>query len=213
MQSITMLYPFLVAFLVTAISTPILIPLIKKLGFVDDPKTHKHPALLHTKPIPRGGGIPLFLGIFVGGIFFLPISKITIALFLSSLLALVIGTLDDKYDISRYLRFGINILCALIVVSAGVGIPFITNPFGGILHLDAVRVTFTFFGRHTIYLLSDFLALLWIVWAMNMLNWSKGVDGQMPGVVGLSAIVIGLLSLRFYLLDPQTIISSHLSFL
>ncbi|HXS14905.1 MAG TPA: MraY family glycosyltransferase [Candidatus Saccharimonadales bacterium] len=213
MQSITMLYPFLVAFLVTAISTPILIPLIKKLGFVDDPKTHKHPALLHTKPIPRGGGIPLFLGIFVGGIFFLPISKITIALFLSSLLALVIGTLDDKYDISRYLRFGINILCALIVVSAGVGIPFITNPFGGILHLDAVRVTFTFFGRHTIYLLSDFLALLWIVWAMNMLNWSKGVDGQMPGVVGISAIVIGILSLRFSLLDPQTIISSHLSFL
>ena len=32
---------------------------------------------------------------------------------------------------------------------------------------------------------------------MNMLNWSKGVDGQMPGIVAISAIIIGILSLRF----------------
>lgn len=213
MQTIIMLYPFLVAFLTTAISTPLLIPLIKKFGFVDDPKTHKHPALLHTKPIPRAGGITLFLGIFVGALFFLQINPITVALFIASFLALIVGTLDDKYDISRYFRFGINIVCALIVVGAGVGIPFITNPFGGILHLDTIKFSFTFLGHHTLYLISDILALLWIVWTMNMLNWSKGVDGQMPGVVGISAIVIGILSLRFSLSDPQTVLASHLSFL
>lgn len=210
---LVILIPFLIAFFSTAIATPLLIPVIKKLGYVDDPKTHQHPAMLHTKPIPRGGGIPLFLGVIIGAIFSLSFDKITISIFLAAFIALIIGTLDDRYDLSRYLRFGINIACALIVVSAGIGIPFVTNPFGGILHLDFLKITFSFFGTHTIYLISDLLALLWIVWAMNMLNWSKGVDGQMPGVVAISAIVIGLLSLRFSFADPHTLLSAKLSFL
>ncbi len=205
--------PLAIAFLSTAIATPLLIPIIKRFGYVDDPKTHKHPAMLHTKPIPRGGGVALFLGIFIGALFSLPIDRTTISIFIASLLALVIGTLDDKYDISRYLRLGINFLCALIVVSAGIGIPFVTNPFGGIIHLDFLKITFSFFGTHTIYPLSDMLALLWVVWAMNMLNWSKGVDGQMPGVVAISGIVIGILSLRFSWTDPHTLLAAKLSFL
>src|SRR6266705_223062 len=100
-------FPLLVAFLVTVITTPISLIFIKKFGFIDDPKKHKHPAMLHKKPVPRVGGIPLFLGYFVSSLFFLPINKTTIALFIASLITLVTGTLDDKYDISRYLRFGI----------------------------------------------------------------------------------------------------------
>lgn len=206
--------PFLVAFGITALCTPLLIPLIQKLGLVDDPKKHLHPAMLHTKIIPRGGGIPLFLGIAIGGIFFLPMSKIVVALLVASLLALIVGTLDDKYDISRYVRFGVNILCALIVVLSGVGIPFINNPLGGgIIHLDTLRWTFHLWGTHTIIIFSDLIAMLWIVWVMNMLNWSKGIDGQMPGIVAISAIVIGLLGLRFSMTDPFTLLSVRLSFL
>jgi len=208
------LLPFVVAFVITAITTPLLIPLIKHLGFVDDPKKHHHPAIVHTKIVPRAGGIPLFLGIFIGSLLLLPITKITIALFVAASISLIVGTLDDKYDVSRYIRFGVNILCALIVVLSGVGVPFINNPFGGgIIHLDTMRLTFTFFGTHSIIIFSDLIALLWIVWVMNMLNWSKGVDGQMPGIVAISAIVIGLLGLRFSLTDPFTLISIRLSFL
>lgn len=204
---------FFVSFLTTLLLTPLVIIVMKALGFVDDPKIHKHPAMLHKKTLPRGGGVALFSGVFAAGYLFLPHTKLVIALFVAALIALIIGTLDDKYDISRYLRFGVNILCALIVVGAGVGIPFITNPFGGILHLDVLHTTFTFFGRHTIYWISDALALLWIVWTMNMLNWSKGVDGQMPGIVAISATVIGLLSLRFSITDQSTYSAATLSFI
>lgn len=211
---LSILISFFASFITTAIFTPLCIPVIKKLGFVDDPKTHKHPAMLHTKPIPRGGGIPLFLGIALPGLFLLPKTPITIAIFGASLIALIVGTLDDKYDISRYFRLVINVVCALIVVGAGVGIPFVTNPFGGILHLDTTQVSLTLFGALIhIPIISSLLALLWIVWTMNMLNWSKGVDGQMPGVVAISAAVIGLLSLRFPLTDQSAFIASHLSFL
>lgn len=213
MQLTIYLFPFLLAFIITAIATPLSISSIKRLGLIDDPKKHKHPAMIHTKPVPRGGGIPLLIGIAVTSIFFLPITKLTVALFISSLIAVITGSFDDKYDLSRYLRFGINILCALIVVGSGVGIPFITDPFGGILHLDAFLISFSFFGRHSVIVLSDILAVIWIVWVMNMLNWSKGVDGQMPGVVAISAIVIGLLSLRFSVVDPASAFAATLSFI
>lgn len=214
MMQPTIILSFISAFLTTAILTPLCIPLIKKLGLVDDPKTHKHPAMLHTKPTPRAGGVPLWLGIFLPGFFLLPHTPITIALFLASLLALLIGTVDDRYDISRYFRLFMNVMCGLIVVLAGVGIPFVTNPFGGILHLDTLRISFYVGNIHIILpIISTFLALIWIVWVMNMLNWSKGVDGQMPGVVAISAFVIGILSLRFSLSDPNTYIASHISFL
>jgi len=210
----TIIFSFLAAFLTTAILTPLCIPIIKKLGLVDDPKKHQHPAMLHTKVIPRAGGIPLFLGIFLPALYFLPKTPLVFFIFLASFIALAVGTLDDKYDISRYFRLFINIACALLVVGAGVGIPFVTNPFGGIYHLDSIRFTLQLFGTHiSIPIISSSLALLWIVWTMNMLNWSKGVDGQMPGVVAISAFVIGILSLRFPMSDPHTYLASHLAFL
>ena len=213
MQFLIVLLPIITACFITALLTPVSLIFIKKWGLIDDPKTHKHPALLHTKPVPRGGGLPLFLGVFITSFFFLPISKITISLFIAAAIALVTGTLDDKLDISRYLRFGINIFCALIVVGSGVTISYITNPLGGILHLNTIGFSFWLFNWQFGIYLSDILAIIWIVWVMNMLNWSKGVDGQMPGVVAISSFVIGLLSLRFALADPSTLISVQLSFI
>jgi UDP-GlcNAc:undecaprenyl-phosphate GlcNAc-1-phosphate transferase len=172
------------------------------MGLFDDPKRHKHPAILHKKPIPRGGGIPLFFGIFFTSLFFIKYNITITSLFIAALIALVVGVVDDKKDISPYFRFGINILAAFIVVANGISIRFITNPFGGILYLD------NFFPY-----LPFVISILWIVWVMNMLNWSKGVDGQMPGIVTISAIVIGILSLRFSIADPTTLIAAQLSFI
>ncbi len=204
--------PFITAFIVTTIATPISLIFIKKLGLFDDPKKHKHPAIIHKKPIPRAGGIPLFIGVMVALILFLPITKITIAIFFASLISLIVGVLDDKFDISPYLRFPINIIAAAIVVGSGIGIPFITNPLGGILYLNSIILSFDFLGHHSIVLFSDIIAMIWIVWVMNMLNWSKGVDGQMPGIVAISAFVIGILSLRFPLTQENTLIAASLSF-
>ena len=205
-------FPFLVAFITTAIATPICIKLLKKYGLVDDPK-RKHPGIIHKKPIPRGGGIPLFIGTLAAGILFLPINATIGAIFLAAFIALVVGVMDDKYDISPYLRFGTNILCALIIVAAGISVNYITNPAGGILYLNEFKLSLDFLGINTAILLSDIVTILWIIWVMNMLNWSKGVDGQMPGIVAISAFFIGILSLRFGTFDSMTQASATLSFI
>jgi len=209
--STTIIFPFLAALIATIVVTPISLIFIKKFGLIDDPSKRKHPAALHTKPIPRAGGIPLFIGIAVAGLIFLPIEKITIALFLAGLICLIVGVLDDKFDISPYFRFLINIVSATIVVFAGANIAFITNPFGGILYLSSIQIPFL--ASYSPIIFSYFVAILWIVWIMNMLNWSKGVDGQMPGIVAISAIVIGILSLRFPVIDHYSLISAKLSFM
>ena len=201
------------AMVTTIVSTPIALIFIKKFGLFDDPKQHKHPAIVHKVPIPRGGGIPMYCGVVVASLIFLPLTKIIIALLSASGIALVIGVLDDKLDVSPYLRFFVNLVVAGIVVGSGVGIPYITNPLGGIIQLNTLTTTFTLFGHHSIIVFSDIIALLWIVWVMNMLNWSKGVDGQMPGIVAISAIVIGILSLRFPTTDVNSITAATLEFI
>lgn len=205
------IFPLITAFIITIIATPLSLFFLKKYNIVDDPKKHKHPAILHKKPVPRGGGIPLFIGVLIASIIFLPLSKIIIALFFASFVSLVIGILDDKYDLSPYLRFVVNIISAVFVVYMGADIPFITNPFGGILYLNNFQIPF--WQGTTVTFLSDLIAVLWIVWVMNMLNWSKGVDGQMPGIVAISAIIIGVLSLRFSPLDQTSTIAATLSFI
>jgi UDP-GlcNAc:undecaprenyl-phosphate GlcNAc-1-phosphate transferase len=213
LSNIYITLPFIVAFATSAIVTPFFIKLLKKYNIVDDPSRDNHPAKIHKIPIPRGGGIPLFIGAFIGALIFLPLNQITIAIYLAAFIALLVGVLDDKYDLSPYLRFGMNIICALIVVGAGVSIPFITNPFGdGVLYLNQFKLSFDILGITSAIVLSDIIALIWIVWVMNMLNWSKGVDGQMPGIVSISAIFIGILSLRFGATDDLTTATTVISF-
>lgn len=209
------LLPFLSAssFLIAFVTTPIVMKLAKKYGFIDNPKTRPHPAHTHKGIIPRAGGVPIFLGIFLPIFFVLPINKIFTGIILSAFLIVIIGLWDDKRDRSPYTRFFLNIIVAIITVGAGVGIPYVTSPFGGIIHLDTYRINFSLLGNHSIVVWSDIFALLWIVWCMNMVNWSKGVDGQMPGFVAISSAVIGLLSLKFSSQDSSQIHITYLAFL
>ncbi|MBI2025943.1 MAG: undecaprenyl/decaprenyl-phosphate alpha-N-acetylglucosaminyl 1-phosphate transferase [Candidatus Levybacteria bacterium] len=204
-------FPFLISLLVTCIAVPISLYFLKKYRVVDDPKRHKHPAVIHKNPVPRGGGIALFIGVFIASLIFIPFDKIIIAAFIAAFISLVAGVIDDKLDISPYVRFLINIGCAVFVVLMGANIPFITNPFGGILYLNTIQIPFLNIPVFSV--MSDLIAVIWIVWVMNMLNWSKGVDGQMPGIVAISAIVIGILSLRFSIADQLSITAATLSFI
>src|ERR1035437_2872789 len=203
------IFPLLVSFFATVIATPLSLIALKKFNIVDDPQKHKHPAMLHKIPIPRGGGIPLFIGVLVASFFFLPMTKVIIATLIAAFFSLLIGVIDDKYDLSPYLRFIVNILCAVFVVFMGANVPFITNPLGGILNFNHLQIFFL--NGTAISFAAEIIAILWIVWVMNMLNWSKGVDGQMPGIVAISAIVIGVLSLRFSHLDQTSATAATLS--
>jgi len=160
------------AALISYLLTPVVIKLALRFGLVTDAKSSKHPAHTHQGILPRAGGLPIFLGFAIAMLWFVNYQIITFIL-LGALVTVLIGLLDDKYDLSPYLRFGTNILVAVLAVSGGLGIPYLTNPFNGLLRLDQFVWTFTVFGsQYQLLWLADLVAVLWIVWCMNMINWS-----------------------------------------
>ncbi|KKQ53395.1 hypothetical protein A2865_00555 [Candidatus Woesebacteria bacterium RIFCSPHIGHO2_01_FULL_39_17] len=192
-------FPALLSGIISYSSVPIIIKLAHKFGIIDDPRFHKHPKVIHTYPVPRGGGAATFLGILIASIIFLPLDKHLIGILLGATLVTSLGVLDDKYDLNPYKRLFIQFMAAGIPILAGIGISFIRNPFNGILDLSQPQIKFFLIGEErSIWVLSDAFALVWIVFMMNMLNMgAKGVDGQLPGVVVIAATTIAALSLKF----------------
>jgi len=200
MALIQLIKPLVLAFLISIILTPLVIWVYKKLGWLDDPKTQVHPKVIHQYPVPRGGGAVIFLSILIACVWFLPIDKHLIGILLGALVLTVVGVIDDVKNLNPYQRLGWGFLAAGIVVAAGIGVPYISHPFkaGAVINLSQPQIPIYLLGQwRTIWVWADLMALVWIVGTMNFVNWSKGLDGQLPGIVVVAGIVIGLLSLRF----------------
>lgn len=192
--------PFVLSALLATLFTPWVARLARHFGLMDDPQKRYHPAHTHQGAIPRAGGLAIFCAITIALWFFLPLTPQLLGIIAGSVILTIVGLLDDKKDISPYVRLVSNIVVAVIVAFSGSTIPFITNPLtGGILSLPNA--------------LSFILTILWIVWTMNIIGWSAGVDGQMPGYVAISAFVLGFLSLRYSLLDSGQTWVTNLGFI
>ncbi|OGD62348.1 hypothetical protein A2160_03810 [Candidatus Beckwithbacteria bacterium RBG_13_42_9] len=193
-----LIFGFVIAFSVSFLITPITIFVYRKLGWLDDPKKATHPKNIHRYPVPRGGGIPVFISLLVSSLIFLPLDKHLAGILLGAVTLFILGILDDRLDLNPYIRLLAGFLAAAFVVGSGIGIPYITNPFGGVIQLNQPQIPLFIFGKmRTIWVVADIFAFFWIVSVMNFVNWSKGVDGQLPGVVVIAGLTIAALSLSF----------------
>lgn len=178
-----MLLPLFVATLISFLATPLAIKFAWRFGLIDDPAKNKHPKVLHKVKTPRGGGLAIYIGILVGSLLFLTLNFQLLVIYFAGLVILIMGLLDDKYNLNPYLRLVIQFLSAGAVVLAGIKINFLTNPIGGITDLPE--------------LISIGISIFWIVFLMNGLNFgAKGVDGQLSGVVVIASLTIMFLSLK-----------------
>jgi len=187
MKAQLILLPFLLTFGLSTAVTYLTIVVYRGLGLVDRSTKKNHPKHIHQEPVPRGGGIPIYAAMFFAAVMFLRVDTHLVGIMAGGLVLLVVGIIDDVLDVSPYLRLVMGVVSALLVVTAGIGIQFVSNPFGGgIIEFGQLKW------------LADLLAVLWIVWAMNFVNMgAKGLDGQLPGVVTVAAVVMGILSFRF----------------
>jgi len=183
--------------IISFILFPVVIKFALKNGFIDDPAKSNHPAKLHKKTLPRMGGIAPFIAIFLTILIFLPLDKHLIGIILAGFILLLINTLDDKYDIHPLIRFGIEFIAASIIVISGVGISSLSIPFIGNINLNIIDIPINYFGEHHFFPLADILAVLWIMTVINFVNWSSGVDGQLPTLTIISLAFIALLASQF----------------
>lgn len=174
----------LISIFISFVATPLVIKFAWKYGLIDDPAKNKHPKVIHKVKTPRGGGLAIYLSIVIASLILLPFDVHMAAIILAATILLIVGLLDDKYNLSPYLRLVAQFIAAAIPVATGISITFLTNPVGGIINLPIW--------------LGALISIFWIVFLMNGLNFgAKGVDGQLTGVVIIASITIAILSLRF----------------
>ncbi|RJP47743.1 MAG: undecaprenyl/decaprenyl-phosphate alpha-N-acetylglucosaminyl 1-phosphate transferase [Armatimonadetes bacterium] len=207
-----LLVVFTVSFFITVLITPLVIMLAKKYGLVDDPKNRPHPAHIQKRIIPRAGGLPVYIAIVITTLIFLPLEKYLVGIFFGITTLLILGLIDDKrLQFNPYKRLLLLFAAAGFAVASGVGISFINNPLASltflpsfltipIIHLDTLIYSINLFGEHNLILIADIFAFFWIITLTQIINWSKGVDGQMPSITLVTAIILGLLSMKFYFL-------------
>jgi len=187
-MAVFLVKPIIIAFFICLVSTPLVIAIFKKQNWLDTSNNKDHPKHVHKYPIPRGGGISVFLAIIATSLIFLNPDTHLKAILLAAFITLVVGFFDDLFNLNPYLRLATNSIAAIIIIKSGITINFVTNPLGGVINLNQVIGPF---------IISDIITLIWILWCINVVGWSCGVDGQLPGFVAIASFVIGLLSLKF----------------
>lgn len=161
---------FFLPFILSYVLTPVAKKLAYKVGAIDVPKDNRR---VHKKPIPRLGGLAIFLSTAISMIILMPKNNISISILIGGSLIAITGIIDDIKPMSAKLKLALQIVAALIVVLGGVQIDTITNPSNKqIIELKAFAIPITIF---------------WIVGITNTLNLIDGLDGLSAGVSGISA--------------------------
>ena len=185
---------FFTGFVLSLVFTFFYIWLAKKTNFVDDPKSNSRK--IHAKPIPLGGGVAIFLAVFIlvailakqGLLIDNKIApQILLGLLVSGLVLIVSGLLDDKLSLKPWQSLLGPIIAIVIIMSCGLHINYVTNPLGGILYID--KIWFGYFS-----LMLTFLWLLGMTYTTKLLD---GIDGLASSICLISSTMIFIVSLTW----------------
>jgi UDP-GlcNAc:undecaprenyl-phosphate GlcNAc-1-phosphate transferase len=113
------------AFIISFAATPIVKSFANRVGAIDVPKDGRR---MHTQPIPRLGGLAIFLGFLLSVVLFAEISSEVQGILLGSVVIVIVGVIDDIVPLPAWLKFIVQIFAALIAVCHGVVINIISNP-------------------------------------------------------------------------------------
>ncbi|SRR3989339_843386 len=185
-----------VAFIVTYLTTPIIQKIAIKINAVDLPGERK----IHLLPVPRLGGVGIYLGFVAAVITSLIISnyyninldlKAMLGIFLGGSLLLIVGIIDDIRGLRATTKLICQIIATLIIISFGLGISFINNPFNGLLAIGIFAIPLTLF---------------WVVGITNAINLIDGLDGLATGVTAISAATLFFVALRTHQLGAAILL-------
>lgn len=178
----------LAAFAVAGVLAYILTPFVKrfaqKVGAIDVPKDGRR---MHKVPIPRLGGLGIFLAFFCAMLIFADFDQQLLSILLGATIIVVLGIFDDIMALGAKFKFIVQIIAAAIPVCLG-GLkiemftnvnPFSAEPYFN-LGIFAIPIT-----------------IIWIVGITNAVNLIDGLDGLAVGVssiASLTMLAVGLLT-------------------
>ena len=176
------------AVIVSFLATPLVKSLAYKVGAIDVPKDERR---MHKTPIPRLGGLAIFIAFLFSVVLFADIGRQMQGILLGAIMIVILGVLDDILTLRALPKFLVQIAAAGVAVYHGCVIQFVSNPnvFSNISYLD-------------LGWLSIPLTIIWIVAITNAVNFIDGLDGLAVGVSAIStasllvvALMVGEMSI------------------
>ena len=170
---------FVVAFIVAVALTPLTARLGRRVGAVDQPRERG----LSEHPTPLLGGLAILAAVLVASLIFLEPGagedeKIR-GILAGAIIVTLVGALDDRFDLPAAVKFIGQVVAATVPVVAGVEVANITLPFIGAVDLGSAGAPLTVLG---------------IVFVINVVNFSDGVDGLAAGVCAISAVAFSIIA-------------------
>ncbi len=171
----TLWMTFLLAFVLSLAMTPVAIKIAPKIGAMDIPKDTRR---MHTKAMPRFGGLAIFVGTTVStAVFLLQLDHRIMGILIGGVLIYILGIIDDLKNLPAKVKFLGQTVIAVIMYMYGLRIEFIGNFFGG--------------GRSELGTALCFIVtVLWIVGITNTVNLIDGLDGLAAGTSAIASLCI-----------------------
>ena len=168
-----------------------LVPFIKKIaihvGALDIPNARK----VHNKPMPRLGGLAIFLGFLFGYMLFGEPSSTMNSILIGSFIIVLTGAIDDIKPLKASVKFAAQLMAALVVSCYGKLLIQDITAFGLYIDLGIFAYPITIF---------------FILGCLNCINLIDGLDGLAAGIsaiyfatIGIISIIMGKMGLDFVL--------------
>ncbi|ABM24318.1 undecaprenyl-phosphate alpha-N-acetylglucosaminyl 1-phosphatetransferase [Shewanella sp. W3-18-1] len=173
--NIAVLFVFLVSF----ISLFVFRKVAQRIGLVDKPNERKH----HKGQIPLVGGISIFFTIILA-LFLTPELLLAPQLYAGcAFILVVIGAIDDRYDISFKFRLVVQAAVSMLMIVLG---ERSLHNLGYLMGSEAI---------HLPEPISILLTVFAVIGAINAFNMVDGIDGLLGG---LASVTFGGLGILFY---------------
>ncbi len=179
--SVNVILSFVAAAIIAFAATPLVKVFAGKIGAIDVPKDARR---MHKVPIPRLGGLAIFMGFLVAVLLFVDIDYEMRGILLGSVVIVFVGVIDDIVQLPAVIKLIGQILAAFIPVLHGVRMDIITN--------------FNVFSDKpyiSLGILSIPITIIWIVGITNAVNLIDGLDGLAVGVSFIASFSLLLIAL------------------
>ena len=162
-------------FTFVALIIPFIIKLAFQIGAVDVPR-ERH---IHTKDIPKLGGLAIFAGFILGYMIFGTPSVQMISILIGGFIILIVGMIDDITELSAKTQFFFQLLAACVVVFYGQIQLIDLSAFGFYIHFGIFSYPIT---------------ILFIIGCINCINLIDGLDGLSGGISSIYFLTIGIIA-------------------
>ena len=169
------------ALVISFAATPLVKILARRIGAIDVPRDGRR---MHDHPIPRLGGLAVFIGFVLSTLLFAGIDMQVRGMLIGCAVIAATGAIDDTRPMKWWVKLLCQLVAAVIAVCHGIRIEMFTNP---VLSGSSEWLVLGW--------LSIPITIFWIVLVTNSVNLIDGLDGLAVGVSAIGSVTMLIIAL------------------